>query len=138
MYGKDLFCLVFVGYIDVVFVGDENVWIYLFFFVEIVDNIFYGCGVVDMKGLFVVFVVVVENFVKNNLNYVGKIVLFIIFDEEVVVKDGIVKVVEILMVCNEFIYYVVVGEFLSGKVLGDVIKNGCCGLIIVEFYIEGV
>ena len=42
------------------------------------------------------------------------------------------------MARNEPIHYAVVGEPSSGKVLGDVIKNGRRGSITAELYIEGV
>lgn len=62
----------------------------------------------------------------------------IIFDEEVSVYNGMVKVVEVLMVCNECFDYCLVGELLSIEVVGDVVKNGCCGLLICNFIIYGV
>lgn len=49
-----------------------------------------------------------------------------------------VKVVEVLMVCNECFDYCLVGELLSIEVVGDVVKNGCCGLLTCNFTIYGV
>lgn len=49
-----------------------------------------------------------------------------------------VKVVEVLMACNERFDYCLVGELLSIEVVGDVVKNGCCGLLICNFIIYGV
>lgn len=63
--------LVFVGYIDVVLVGDVDCWINFLFELIICDGMLFGCGVVDMKGLLVVMVVVVECFVVQYLNYRG-------------------------------------------------------------------
>ena len=91
-----------------------------------------------MKGSLAALVVAAENFVKNNPNHAGKIALLITSDEEAAAKDGTVKVVETLMARNEPIHYAVVGEPSSGKVLGDVIKNGRRGSITAELYIEGV
>ena len=102
------------------------------------DNILYGRGAADMKGSLAALVVAAENFVKNNPNHAGKIALLITSDEEAAAKDGTVKVVETLMARNEPIHYAVVGEPSSGKVLGDVIKNGRRGSITAELYIEGV
>lgn len=67
----------------------------LFIFVYC-DGKLYGCGVVDMKMLFVVFVVVFEEFVVVYFDYCGVIVFLIMSDEEGLVIDGIVKVVELL------------------------------------------
>lgn len=137
-HGKDSPCLAFAGHTDVVPVGDENAWTYPPFEANIVDNILYGRGAADMKGSLAALVVAAENFVKNNPNHAGKIALLITSDEESAAKDGTVKVVETLMARNEPIHYAVVGEPSSGKVLGDVIKNGRRGSITAELYIEGV
>lgn len=52
--------LVLLGYIDVVLMGLCEVWISDLFMLMICDGVLYGCGIVDMKGSVVVFVVVVE------------------------------------------------------------------------------
>ncbi|WP_315568195.1 succinyl-diaminopimelate desuccinylase [Haemophilus parahaemolyticus] len=137
-HGEGEPCLVFAGHTDVVPVGDKNAWTYPPFEANIVDNILYGRGAADMKGSLAALVVAAENFVKNNPNHTGKIALLITSDEEAAAKDGTVKVVETLMARNEPIHYAVVGEPSSGKVLGDVIKNGRRGSITAELYIEGV
>lgn len=131
-------CLAFAGHTDVVPVGDENAWTYPPFSAEIVDNILYGRGAADMKGSLAALVIAAETFVQNNPNHKGKIALLITSDEEAAAKDGTVKVVETLMQRQEPIHYAVVGEPSSGKVLGDVIKNGRRGSITAELYIEGV
>ena len=137
-HGEGEPCLVFAGHTDVVPVGDENAWTYPPFEAHIVGNILYGRGAADMKGSLAALVVAAENFVKNNPNHAGKIALLITSDEEAAAKDGTVKVVETLMARNEPIHYAVVGEPSSGKVLGDIIKNGRRGSITAELYIEGV
>ena len=137
-HGKGEPCFAFAGHTDVVPVGDENAWTYPPFKARIMDNILYGRGAADMKGSLAALVVAAENFVKNNPNHAGKIALLITSDEEAAAKDGTVKVVETLMARNEPIHYAVVGEPSSGKVLGDVIKNGRRGSITAELYIEGV
>ena len=137
-HGEGEPCLVFAGHTDVVPVGDENAWTYPPFEAHIVGNILYGRGAADMKGSLAALVVAAENFVKNNPNHAGKIALLISSDEEASAKDGTVKVVETLMARNEPIHYAVVGEPSSGKVLGDIIKNGRRGSITAELYIEGV
>lgn len=65
-------------------------------------------------------------------------VFLIIFDEEVSVYNGTVKVVEALMVRNERFDYCLVGESSSIEVVGDVVKNGRRGLLICNFIIYGV
>jgi len=131
-------CVVFAGHTDVVPVGEESQWQYPPFAAEIVDGTLYGRGAADMKGSLAALVVAAETFVKNNPNHKGKIALLITSDEEAAAKDGTVKVVETLMARNEAVHYAVVGEPSSGKVLGDVIKNGRRGSITANLYIEGI
>ncbi|WP_018650723.1 succinyl-diaminopimelate desuccinylase [Actinobacillus capsulatus] len=128
----------FAGHTDVVPVGDEAQWTYLPFEARIVDNMLYGRGAADMKGPLSALVVAAEEFVKANPNHAGTIALLLTSDEEAVAKDGTVKVVETLIARGEPIHYCVVGEPSSGKVLGDVIKNGRRGSITGDLYIEGV
>ena len=130
--------IAFAGHTDVVPVGDEAQWAYPPFEACIVDNMLYGRGAADMKGSLSALVVAAEEFVKANPNHAGTIALLITSDEEAAAKDGTVKVVETLMARGEPIHYCVVGEPSSGKVLGDVIKNGRRGSITGELYIEGV
>ena len=130
--------IAFAGHTDVVPVGDEAQWAYPPFEARIVDNMLYGRGAADMKGSLSALVVAAEEFVKANPNHAGTIALLITSDEEAAAKDGTVKVVETLMARGEPIHYCVVGEPSSGKVLGDVIKNGRRGSITGDLYIEGV
>lgn len=136
--GKDEPCVAFAGHTDVVPVGEESQWTYPPFSAEIVDGVLYGRGAADMKGSLSALVVAAETFVKNNPNHRGKVALLITSDEEAAAKDGTVKVVETLMARNEAVHYCVVGEPSSGKVLGDVIKNGRRGSITADLYIEGI
>lgn len=131
-------CVAFAGHTDVVPVGDESQWLYPPFSAEIVDGVLYGRGAADMKGSLTALVIAAETFVKNNPNHKGKVALLITSDEEAAAKDGTVKVVETLMARNEAVHYCVVGEPSSGKVLGDVIKNGRRGSITADLYIEGI
>ncbi|WGE68876.1 succinyl-diaminopimelate desuccinylase [Actinobacillus equuli subsp. haemolyticus] len=130
--------IAFAGHTDVVPVGDEVQWTYPPFEARIVDNMLYGRGAADMKGSLSALVVAAEEFVKANPNHAGTVALLITSDEEAAAKDGTVKVVETLMARGEPIHYCVVGEPSSGKVLGDVIKNGRRGSITGDLYIEGV
>lgn len=53
--------LVFLGYMDVVDVGDVLKWKFLFFEVIEYEGKIYGCGVMDMKlGLVVMIIVMIE------------------------------------------------------------------------------
>ncbi|WGE31448.1 succinyl-diaminopimelate desuccinylase [Actinobacillus genomosp. 2] len=137
-HGSEDPCVVFAGHTDVVPVGDESQWQYPPFSAEIVDGTLYGRGAADMKGSLAALVIAAETFVKNNPNHKGKIALLITSDEEAAAKDGTVKVVETLMARQEAVHYAVVGEPSSGKVLGDVIKNGRRGSITANLYIEGI
>ncbi|WGE88924.1 succinyl-diaminopimelate desuccinylase [Actinobacillus arthritidis] len=136
-HGSEDPCVVFAGHTDVVPVGDESQWQYPPFSAEIVNGTLYGRGATDMKGSLAA-LVIAETFVKNNPHHKGKIALLITSDEEAATKDGTVKVVETLMARQEAVHYAVVGEPSSGKVLGDVIKNGRRGSITANLYIEGI
>lgn len=137
-HGSGYPVVAFAGHTDVVPVGDEAQWSYPPFKACVVDNMLYGRGAADMKGSLSALVVAAEEFVKVNPNHVGTIALLITSDEEAAAKDGTVKVVETLMARGEPIHYCVVGEPSSGKVFGDVIKNGRRGSITGDLYIEGV
>lgn len=117
-----VFC--FVGYIDVVFSGLEDVWKMLLFIVIEVGEFLYGCGVVDMKGSFVVMFVVIREFVWDYFVYKGSIVYLIISDEEGFFINGIICVIDMLEVCNEKIIWCIVGEFFFIIEVGDIVKNG--------------
>lgn len=98
----------------------------------------YGCGVVDMKGFLVVMVVVIECFIVKYLDYKGFILFLIILDEEGLFINGIICVIDIFEVCGEKIDLCLVGELLLWDKLGDVVKNGCCGLLIGFLMVKGV
>lgn len=83
-------------------------------------------------------IVVVECFVVDYLEYKGVIVFFIISDEEGLVYYGIKVVVECFVVCGECLDWCIVGELLSISLVGDVVKNGCCGFFGVKLIICGV
>lgn len=136
--GKEGLVFCFVGYIDVVFSGFELVWKILLFIVIEVDGYLYGWGVVDMKGSFVVMLVVICEFVNKYFDYKGSIVYFIISDEEGFFINGIICVIDIFEVCNEKIDWCIVGEFFLIDEVGDIVKNGCRGLLMGDLVVKGV
>lgn len=71
------------GYMDVVVVGNELFWIYVFFVVEIYGNCLYGCGVIDMKSGLVVMVIVMIEFKELGKLFNGIVKLLVIVGEEV-------------------------------------------------------
>lgn len=113
--------IAFAGHTDVVPMEMKLNGLYPPFSAEIVDDILYGRGAADMKGLLAAMIVAAEEYVKVNPNHKGTIALLITSDEEAA-KDGTMRVVETLMARGEKITYCMAGEPSSSKTLGDVVK----------------
>lgn len=122
----------FVGYLDVVLLGLG--WVLDLFELVVCGDLFYGCGVVDMKSLIVVFVVVVV----CKFDYFGCLIFIIIGDEEGFVIYGIVVLIEWMWVCGFIFDLCFVGEFILVNWLGDMIKIGWCGLVNIWIEVEGM
>ena len=90
--GSPHFC--FAGHTDVVPPGEESLWKFPPFEGRVCDNIFYGRGVVDMKGSIASFVSSVSEFIKNYADFQGRISILITNDEEGPAKNGTKKVIE--------------------------------------------
>ncbi len=91
--GAPNFC--FAGHTDVVPVGDDAAWSADPFGAEIVDDVLYGRGAVDMKGAIACFVAAVARFLAaRGGRFDGSISLLITGDEEAVAINGTRKVLE--------------------------------------------
>ncbi|VFP87918.1 Succinyl-diaminopimelate desuccinylase [Buchnera aphidicola (Cinara piceae)] len=134
-YGKTI---MFLGHTDVVPEGNISAWKTPPFTSTICDGFLYGRGAVDMKGSIAAMLVAVENFIKKNPNYIGRISFLITSDEESTGKYGTKKVVSILEKMEEKINYCLVGEPTSENILGDCIKNGRRGSLSADLTIYGI
>jgi len=123
--------LLFVGHIDVVPAGDSTLWHYSPFAAEIENNVLYGRGIADMKGGIACFLQACKDFTQNN-NFAGKITLVISGDEEEPIVEGAKKMLELLDGEHEHFDFAIVGEPSNPLTMGDEIKIGRRGDIVLN------
>lgn len=117
------FC--YAGHTDVVPVGDAKAWKVDPFGGEIIGDVLYGRGAVDMKGSIACFVSALAAFLeKRGGDFDGSISLLITGDEEDVSINGTRKVLQWMTTQGETLDCCLVGEPTSNKQLGDMIKIG--------------
>ena len=134
--GAPNFC--FAGHTDVVPVGDDAAWSLDPFGAEVVDDVLYGRGAVDMKGAIACFVAAVSRFLAaRGGRFDGSISLLITGDEEAVAINGTRKVLEWMTEHGETIDACVVGEPTNRETLGDMIKIGRRGSISGTLTVRG-
>lgn len=130
-YGNGEPHLLFVGHADVVTQGDEKQWKYPPFIGKIVNDTLYGRGIADMKGAIACFIKACEDIIAyGKLN--GKITLVISGDEEEPIVEGTKKVLQKLHEKGERFDFAIVGEPSNQKEMGDEIKIGRRGDIVVH------
>ena len=130
--------LAFAGHTDVVPTGPVENWVVAPFAPEIRDGMIIGRGAADMKGSLAAMVVACERFVAAHPQHQGSIAFLITSDEEGIAVNGTVKVVEHLEARGEKITWALVGEPSSGRVVGDIIKNGRRGSLNGVLTVQGV
>jgi succinyl-diaminopimelate desuccinylase len=130
--------LAFAGHTDVVPTGPVENWAVAPFAPEIRDGMIIGRGAADMKGSLAAMVVACERFVARRADHKGSIAFLITSDEEGIAINGTVKVVEHLEARGEKITWALVGEPSSGKLVGDIIKNGRRGSLNGVLTVQGV
>ena len=116
--------LAFAGHTDVVPPGDEEQWSQPPFGAEIVDDIMYGRGAVDMKGAIACFVAATLDYLASKQPSSGSIALIITGDEEGPSINGTRKIVEWMGKHNQQADHCIVGEPSNPARLGDMIKVG--------------
>jgi succinyl-diaminopimelate desuccinylase len=114
--------LCFAGHTDVVPVGDAAAWRQQPFEAQVVDEVLFGRGAVDMKGAIAAFAGACATVDPAKVK--GSLSLLITGDEEGDADDGTVRVVEALSAEGERIDHCVLGEPSSAAVLGDQMKIG--------------
>lgn len=130
-YGKGNPHLLFAGHADVVTAGDESAWKFPPFDAKIDADILYGRGVADMKGGIACFIKACKNFVAKE-KFLGKITIIISGDEENPVVDGTRKMLEVLYDEGERFDFALVGEPSNPKEMGDEIKIGRRGDMVLH------
>ncbi len=130
------FC--YAGHTDVVPVGDAAAWKVDPFGGEIIDDVLYGRGAVDMKGSIACFVTALAGFLeKRGSDFEGSISLLITGDEEDVSINGTRKVLQWMTAEGERIDCCLVGEPTSNTQLGDMIKIGRRGSMNGRLTVHG-
>ena len=130
-YGKGNPHLLFAGHADVVTAGDLEAWSYSPFEAKIKDGVLYGRGVADMKGGIASFVAACKDFIAQG-DFLGKITIIISGDEENPVVEGTRKVLETLNDKGENFDFALVGEPSNPKTMGDEIKIGRRGDMVLH------
>ena len=133
--GSPHFC--FAGHTDVVPSGEENLWKFPPFEGRVYDKIFYGRGVVDMKGSIAAFISAVNEFLKNYANFKGRISILITNDEEGPAINGTKKVLKWLKDEEKLPDFCIVGEPTNLRVIGDSIKIGRRGSLSGKMRVFG-
>lgn len=135
--GEPNFC--FAGHTDVVPVGDEGGWAIPPFEARIEGDRLYGRGASDMKTAVAAFVAAAQRFLaEQGDSFHGSISLLITGDEEGPAINGTKKVLEWLAERGEKLDACIVGEPTNPEALGDMIKIGRRGSLVVDLNVRGV
>ena len=129
--------LCFAGHTDVVPAGDLAGWRVDPFAGEIVDDVLYGRGAVDMKGAIACFLAAAARFLDEH-RPAGSISVLITGDEEGPAINGTRKVLTWLKRGRERIDACVVGEPTNVEQLGDTIKIGRRGSLTGRLSVRGI
>lgn len=122
--------LLFVGYIDVVFVNVDE-WMYFFFVVVEVDEMIWGCGVVDMKNMVVMSVMVIKVFVCHfEFLCHCDLIFVVVVDEEEGCAMGLIWLVENYFECVKV-------EFMLGEVGGFWLNIGVKMYVLIMVVEKG-
>ena len=130
-YGEGSPHLLFVGHADVVAAGDAAQWKHPPFAGVVDHDLLYGRGVADMKGGIACFMTACEDIIADG-QFNGKITLVISGDEEEPVVEGTKKVLEKLEQEGQHFDFALVGEPSNPNEMGDEIKIGRRGDIVVH------
>ena len=123
-YGREKPVLAYVGHTDVVPTGDVKKWDTDPFKLTDKNSKLYGRGTSDMKGGIACMLYSIREFLSNNKDTNGSIVVILTSDEEGSAVNGIKRLVESGDLTPYEIDMCIVGEPSCKKVIGDTIKNG--------------
>lgn len=122
--------LLFSGHMDVVPAGDFSGWKYPPFDAVVVDGVLYGRGIADMKGGTACFAAAAKKYLASG--GAGRISLLISGDEEEPLVDGTDKMLERLSARGEKFDFCLVGEPSNPRRIGEEIKIGRRGDIVLK------
>lgn len=130
--------LTFAGHTDVVPPGDASRWRSDPFAAEIIDDVLYGRGAVDMKGSIAAFLSATLRFLdRRGPDFGGSISFLITGDEEGPAVNGTRKLLEWCAARGETFDASVVGEPTNPSLLGDAIKIGRRGSLSATLTVHG-
>jgi succinyl-diaminopimelate desuccinylase len=130
--------LCFAGHTDVVPVGDEAAWTRPPFGAEVVGDMLYGRGAVDMKGAIACFLAAaLDHLAANGGLQRGSLSFLITGDEESVAINGTPKLLAWLKARGETLDACLVGEPASAESVGDQIKIGRRGYVNARVVVHG-
>lgn len=122
--------LLFSGHMDVVPAGDFSGWKYPPFDAVVADGVLYGRGIADMKGGTACFAAAAKKYLASG--GAGRISLLISGDEEEPLVDGTDKMLERLSARGEKFDFCLVGEPSNPRRIGEEIKIGRRGDIVLK------
>lgn len=125
--------LLFNGHTDVVPPGERSLWTHEPFGAEIVDEVLYGRGAVDMKSGIAAFVAALAEAPET-----GRISLAITNDEEADGINGTARIIEWAQQQGHVFDFAIVGEPSATAKVGDSIKIGRRGSLNGRIVVEGV
>lgn len=130
--------LVFAGHTDVVPPGDEARWRHGPFAGDIVDDVLFGRGAVDMKGAIACMVAAtLDHLAANGGKPQGSISFLITGDEEGIAVNGTVKLLQWAAARGETFDHCVLGEPTNPNALGEMVKIGRRGSLNGTLVVTG-
>ena len=137
-YGREKPVLAYVGHTDVVPTGDVNKWDTDPFKLTDKNSKLYGRGTSDMKGGIACMMYAIREFLSDNKDINGSIVVILTSDEEGSAVNGIKRLVESGDLTPYEIDMCIVGEPSCKKIIGDTIKNGRRGSLSGKLRVQGI
>ena len=136
-FGTQSPVFVIAGHTDVVPPGDVTGWARDPFSGEITDGVLHGRGACDMKGGLAAMTAAAIQFVRENPEFPGSIVLLVTGDEEGPAVNGTVKLLSWAHGRGERFDHCMLGEPTNPERLGDMIKIGRRGSLTCRLTVTG-
>lgn len=134
--GEKTGLLAFAGHTDVVPTGPLEEWDVPPFEARVTDNVLHGRGAQDMKSAIACFLAAVESLIEAKTP-LPCLQLLITSDEEGESVDGTIRLVEYLQEKNHLPDAVLVGEPSSLTQVGDTVRRGRRGIVLIEISFPG-
>lgn len=123
--------LLYSGHMDVVSSGDEAAWLHPPYATEIANGVLYGRGIADMKGGTACFASACKEYIAQH-KFDGSISFVISGDEEEPIVNGTLQVLKQLTAEGKNYDFCLVGEPSNPQNIGDEIKVGRRGDVVLR------